>query len=210
MISSLRGHVLHLDAESVIVDVGGVGYAVAVTPQLAREFHVGDEIVLHTNLVVREDSLSLFGFQGRDELSVFLHLLSVSGVGPKSALGVLSSLTADQIHDAVAAEDDAPFRRVSGIGPKTAKLIVVQLAGKLKALPRAAVTVGSASAAPNLARQVVEALIALGWSERVATEVVDDVTAASDAATVPALLKLALAQLGPARSPKATKEQSSV
>ncbi len=131
MISSLRGRVLHLDAESVIVDVGGVGFTVAVTPLVARAFHVGDEIVLHTNLIVREDALSLFGFESREELTVFVQMLSVSGVGPKSALGVLAALSVDQIADAVNAEDDAPFRRVTGIGPKTAKLIVVQLAGKL-------------------------------------------------------------------------------
>lgn len=196
MISSLRGRVLHLDADHIVIDVGGVGFSVAVTSQLAREFHVGDDIVLHTNLVVREDALSLFGFRERDELTVFLHLLSVSGVGPKSALGVLSSLTVAQVRDAVAAEDDAPFRRVSGIGPKTAKLIVVQLAGKLPA--------GSAGPAARggdqgLSGQVVQALTALGWSERVASDAVAEIAADTDAATVPALLKLALAHLGPAR-----------
>jgi len=201
MISSLRGRALHLDAESVVIDVGGVGFAVAVTPQLAREFHIGDEIVLHTSLIVREDALSLYGFREREELVVFGQLLGVSGVGPKSAIGVLSSLTVGQIADAVAAEDDAPFRRVSGIGPKTAKLIVVQLAGKLThAVGRSSAV---PSAAPGLDAQVVAALVALGWNERTATETVAAVAADSspeDPATVPALLKRALAQLGPART----------
>jgi holliday junction DNA helicase RuvA len=196
MISSLRGRVLHLDAEGVVVDVAGVGYAVAVTPQLAREFHVGDEVVLHTAMIVREDSLSLFGFRDREELSAFGLLLSVSGVGPKSALGVLSSLTVDQIAAAVEAEDDAPFRRVSGIGPKTAKLIVVQLAGKLQP-SRAQAT--SAAAPAGIAPQVITALMALGWSEKVAAEAVAAV-GADAASSVPGLLKLALAQLGPART----------
>ena len=138
MISSLRGSVLHVGAESVVVEVGGVGFAVAVPVPLARALHLGDEAFLHTNLVVRDDALSLYGFAERDELETFALLVSVSGVGPKSALGVLSALSVDQIAEAVAAEDDAPFRRVSGIGPKTAKLIVVQLAGKLHASPRAA------------------------------------------------------------------------
>ncbi|CAN7283788.1 Holliday junction branch migration protein RuvA [Microbacterium sp. LjRoot45] len=200
MISSLRGRVLHLDAESVVIDVGGVGFAVAVTPQLAREFHVGDEIVIHTTLIVREDALSLYGFREREELVVFGQLLGVSGVGPKSALGVLSSLTVAQIASAVAAEDDAPFRRVSGIGPKTAKLIVVQLAGKLHAVAAAATGVAGTSA-PALSSQVVAALVALGWNERVSTEAVSTVLAESDeTASVPALLKLALAHLGPARA----------
>lgn len=208
MISSLRGRALHLDAESVIVDVGGVGFAVAVTPQLSREFHVGDEIVLHTTLIVREDALSLYGFRERDELTVFTQLLSVSGVGPKSALGVMSSLTVGQIADAVMGEDDAPFRRVSGIGPKTAKLIVVQLAGKLKAVPAAAGAQGGGNS--PVAGQVVSALTALGWNERVAIEAVTIVSAdaaAGDLAAVPALLKLALAHLGPARKDQARGER---
>ncbi|MCT9820102.1 Holliday junction branch migration protein RuvA [Microbacterium sp. W1N] len=199
MISSLRGRVLHLDSESVVIDVGGVGFAVAVTAQVAREFHIGDDIVLHTTLIVREDALSLYGFREREELGVFSLLLSVSGVGPKSALGVLSSLTTAQIADAVAAEDDAPFRRVSGIGPKTAKLIVVQLAGKLTAV--AASTSRPAAAPGALAPQVIAALVALGWNERISAEVVTTVMAEApaDAASVPALLKQALAHLGPAR-----------
>jgi Holliday junction DNA helicase RuvA len=201
MISSLRGQVLALDADSVVIDVGGVGFAVAVTPQVAREFSVGDEIVLHTSLIVREDSLSLFGFREREELQVFTQLLGVSGVGPKSALGVLASLTVDQIAEAVTGEDDAPFRRVSGIGPKTAKLIVVQLAGKLQPTGRPSAAAGGRASTGSLAGQVAAALIALGWSERVATETATEVVAGADAAaSVPGLLKLALAQLGPARS----------
>ncbi|MFS0714730.1 Holliday junction branch migration protein RuvA [Microbacterium sp. 2P01SA-2] len=199
MISSLRGSVLHLESDSVVIDVGGVGFSVAVTPDIPRSFHVGDEIVLHTNLIVREDALSLFGFETREQLGVFLLLIGVTGVGPKSALGVLSALSVAQIAEAVTAEDDAPFRRVSGIGPKTAKLIVVQLAGKLQAAP-AGQTASAVTRAGTLAGQVVAALVALGWSERVAAEAVAQVTAdAAAPATVPALLKLALAQLGPAR-----------
>lgn len=199
MISSLRGSVLHLEPDSVVIDVGGVGFSVAVTPDIPRSFHVGDEIVLHTNLIVREDALSLFGFASREQLRVFLLLIGVTGVGPKSALGVLASLGVDQIAEAVTGEDDAPFRRVSGIGPKTAKLIVVQLAGKLHPVTAATAAPGR-NASPTLAGQVVAALVALGWSERVATEAVAAVTAdAAAPASVPALLKLALAQLGPAR-----------
>ncbi len=206
MISSLRGRVLHLDAEGVVIDVGGVGFAVAVTPQLAREFHVGDDIVLHTTLIVREDALSLYGFREREELVVFTQLLGVSGVGPKSALGVLASLTVAQIAEAVTTEDDAPFRRVSGIGPKTAKLIVVQLAGKLQPRVTAGAAGGSAPAATAIAGQVVAALVALGWNERVSAEAVSAVSSeagSEERGSVPALLKRALAYLGPARAEQA-------
>lgn len=205
MISSLRGRVLHVDAESAIVEVGGVGFSVAVTAQVARALHPGDETLLHTNLVVREDALSLYGFAERDELDTFVLLLSVSGVGPKSALGVLSALSVSQIAEAVATEDDAPFRRVSGIGPKTAKLIVVQLAGKLHA-PAVATSPAGGAGQAAIAGQVVAALVALGWSERVSAETVHEIAGdaeASDLASVPALLKLALAQLGPSRTERA-------
>ena len=130
MISSLHGAVLHSTADQVIIDVGGVGFSVAVPADVAHTATVGEKLLLHTSLIVREDSLSLFGFADRSELEIFGLLISVTGVGPKSALGVLSHLTVDQIAEAVTGEDDAPFRRVSGIGPKTAKLIVLQLAGK--------------------------------------------------------------------------------
>jgi Holliday junction DNA helicase RuvA len=200
MISSLRGRAAHVDTDSLIVEVAGVGLTVAVTPHIAAATDVGDEVHLHTTLIVREDALSLFGFESRDELIVFTQLLSVTGVGPKSALGVLAALSVAQIAEAVAADDDAPFRRVSGIGPKTAKLIVVQLAGKVVA-PRSAPATRT-DAAPGVAAQVTQALIGLGWSERAASEAVasavQEATPAERAA-VPALLRLTLATLGPAR-----------
>lgn len=197
MISSVRGTVLSVTASHVHVDIGGLGYAVQVTPQHALTLRVGDEVRLHTALIVREDDLSLFGFATVPELEMFDLLRGVSGVGPKSALGVLATLTPEQIASAVAAEDDAPFRRVSGIGPKTAKLIAVSLAGKIFA----PAGVAAAAAPPSsTAQNVVAALVGLGWNERVAVQAVDEVV---DAATedgalpVPALLRLALARLGP-------------
>lgn len=199
MISSLRGRAAHVDADLVVIEVGGVGLSVAVTPQLAQLTHVGDEVHLHTSLIVREDALSLFGFESREELTVFTQLISVTGVGPKSALGVLSTLSVPQIADAVASDDEAPFRRVSGIGPKTAKLIVVQLAGKLAPARPAAMR---ADAAPGVAEQVTQALVGLGWSERAAAEAVASVVdeaPETDRASVSALLRLTLATLGPAR-----------
>lgn len=196
MISFLRGPVLHAEPDAVVLDVQGVGYAVGVTPQVARAARPGEELRLHTSLIVRDDSLSLVGFATREELATFGLLLGVAGVGPKSALGVLASLTVPQIAQAVADEDDAPFRRVSGIGPKTAKLIVVQLAGKLAAT---AAPASAAAPAGTLVAQVVQALVGLGWSERVATEAAEAVAEESADASVPVLLRLALAQLGPAR-----------
>ena len=199
MISSLHGVVLHAASDLVVIEVGGVGFSVAVPADVAHTARVGERLQLHTSLIVREDSLSLFGFAERDELEIFGLLLGVTGVGPKSALGVLSHLTVDQIAEAVTAEDDAPFRRVSGIGPKTAKLIVLQLAGKVHAPAPGART---SSAAPDDIDQVTAALVGLGWSEKVAVEAAaQTIEEASDAerASVPALLRRTLALLGPAQ-----------
>jgi holliday junction DNA helicase RuvA len=200
MIASLRGTVVHLGPDSVVIEVGGVGYAVSVTPDVSRGAHLGDELMLHTHLLVREDAMSLVGFPTREELAVLGSLIAVSGVGPKSALGVLAEMSIDQIAQAVADEADAPFRKVSGIGPKTAKLIVVQLAGKL-APPTAASRPGVA-ATPDLSAQVAQALVGLGWSERVAVETAAEVVsgAGPEERTVAVLLRRALAELGPARA----------
>lgn len=199
MISSLHGVVLHATADQVVLEVGGVGFSVAVPSDVAHTAVIGSQLRLHTYLVVREDALSLYGFAARDELEIFGLLISVTGVGPKSALGVLSHLTVDQIAEAVTAEDDAPFRRVSGIGPKTAKLIVLQLAGKVHATAPAATT---PTAAATVVDQVAAALVGLGWSEKVAAEAAAQTAAeATDAerAAVAPLLRRTLALLGPAR-----------
>ena len=200
MISSLHGVVLHATSDQVVIDVGGVGFAVAVPADVAHTAVVGEKLLLHTSLIVREDSLSLFGFADRGELEIFGLLISVTGVGPKSALGVLSHLTADQIAEAVTAEDDAPFRRVSGIGPKTAKLIVLQLAGKVQAF--AAPSKPAAAGGTDVVTQVAAALVGLGWSEKVGAEAAAQTAAeATDAerASVASLLRRTLALLGPAQ-----------
>lgn len=200
MISSLHGTVLHTTPGQVVIEVGGVGFSVAVPSDVAHTAVLGERMLLHTSLIVREDSLSLFGFAERDELEIFTLLISVTGVGPKSALGVLSHLTVDQIAEAVTAEDDAPFRRVSGIGPKTAKLIVVQLAGKVH--PTASATTGTAVSGGDVTDQLAAALVGLGWPEKVAVEAAAQTASdASDAerGSVALLLRRALAALGPAR-----------
>ncbi|MFJ6531314.1 Holliday junction branch migration protein RuvA [Microbacterium sp. NPDC091662] len=204
MISSLHGVVLHATSDQVVIDVGGVGFAVAVPADVAHTAVVGEKLLLHTSLIVREDSLSLFGFADRGELEIFGLLISVTGVGPKSALGVLSHLTGDQIAEAVTAEDDAPFRRVSGIGPKTAKLIVLQLAGKVQAF--AAPSRPAAAAATDVVTQVAAALVGLGWSEKVAAEAAAQTAAEAtetERASVASLLRRTLALLGPAQGGQA-------
>jgi Holliday junction DNA helicase RuvA len=190
--------VLRLNGASAVIEVGGVGFDVTLTPAHALSLRVGHEASVVTSLIVREDSLSLFGFIDHDSLDLFTLLTGVTGVGPKSAMGVLAELSPAQIAMAVAQEDDGVFRRVSGIGPKTAKLIVLSLAGK----------VAIYAAAPAVAKQiettvrddVLAALVGLGWNERAAEAGLDAVllhAADDEAASVQALLRLALTELGP-------------
>jgi len=198
MISSVRGTVLAVQGTTVVIEVGGVGLSVQVTPQHGLSLRIGSEALVRTTLIVREDDLSLYGFAETDELAVFELLRSVTGVGPRSAMGVLAVLDPNQVAQAIASEDDAAFRKVSGIGPKTAKLIVLQLAGKLAVVPtaRAAAPV----AATPVRDSVLMALIGLGWPERTALQGVDDAYASAtdlERETMPSLLRLALAQLGP-------------
>jgi Holliday junction DNA helicase RuvA len=172
--------------------VAGVGYAVTVTPEHALAVRHGELVLLHTAMVVREDDMSLFGFQTREQLAVFDLLRGVTGVGPKSAMGVLAAMAPADVAAAVAADDDGAFRRVSGIGPKTAKLIVVSLAGKLADIRP------TAPLAPRRGTDVLVALVGLGYAERAAQAALDDVLAERpDERQTAVLLRAALAVLGP-------------
>lgn len=199
MISSLRGTVLAISGGSIVIEVGGVGFSVQVTPDHALSLRIGDEARVLTSLIVREDALSLFGFADAEQLQVFDLLTGVSGVGPKSAIGVLSVLSPEQIAEAVTTEDDAPFRKVSGIGPKTAKLIVVSLSGKI-AVTRRAPRVAAAAAPSTLSESVLIALVGLGWPEKIASDAIAEAVAETEESArdnVQTLLRVTLARLGP-------------
>jgi holliday junction DNA helicase RuvA len=197
MISSVRGTVLAIAGPAVIIEVGGVGLLIQVTPQHALSLRVGSEASVRTALIVREDDLSLYGFVDADELTVFDALRGVTGVGPKSAMGVLAAMDPGEIAQAIARDDDNAFRKVSGIGPKTAKLIVLSLAGKLAIAPRGTTTT---RASQSVEESVLVALVGLGWNERAASQALDEAIAGATTAereAVPALLRLALTRLGP-------------
>jgi holliday junction DNA helicase RuvA len=201
VISSLTGVVQRAGNGFLVLDVSGVGYQVFITSHAANSLHVGDAVTIQTALIVREDAFVLFGFETVEELELFDLLRSVTGVGPKSAMTILSQLSVSAIRDAVLSENDSTFKAVSGIGPKTAKLITVTLAGKLVGLAGAA-TAASAKAAPNVdLANLIQALQGLGWSEKQAAEAVRDASEAlGAAATADALLRTALARLGTSKS----------
>ena len=188
MIASVSGKVLASTLGAVTIEVGGVGLVVHTTNRIATQLNLGHPATLMTVLVVREDSLTLYGFLDALELETFDLLRSVNGVGPKSALSILSSLSVQEIADAVASESDAVFRSVSGVGVKTAKLIALSLAGKISG--------GLGSVSSGSSRASVDALIGLGYSEKEATIAVRKVS--SPNLSDQEVLKLALQHLAKA------------
>jgi len=206
VIASVRGTVLAVRLDSAVVEVGGVGMLVQATPATLAQLRVGQEATLHTSLVVREDSLTLFGFAEDDEREVFETVQTVSGVGPRLALAMLAVHTPDGLRRAVADEDLKALERVPGIGRKGAQRIVLELKDRLGA-PAPVTTPGAAPAlAPtgdDRRQQVVDALVGLGWNQKVADEavatVLADVEGPLGAEEVPGVLRAALRSLGGGR-----------
>ena len=159
MIATLRGRVQGKDDISLIVEVGGIGLRVLTPTGLVNESVLGEEIHLQTHLVVREDALTLYGFQQEDELAFFELLLSVTGVGPRTALAVLSTLSVDAIRRSIIHDQAEVLSRVPGVGKKTAQRIMLHLHDKLGELK-------GFEGLPSLDvdTQVMEALTGLGYS----------------------------------------------
>ncbi|WP_277210099.1 Holliday junction branch migration protein RuvA [Isoptericola croceus] len=202
MIASLAGTVTQVALDRAVLDVQGVGYLVHATPATLAGLRPGEPAHLHTTLVVREDSMTVYGFADADEREVFETAQSVSGVGPRIALAMLAVLTPDALRRAIAAEDTAALRRVPGVGAKSAQRIVLELTGKLGAPGSDGGATHVAAAFTDGRGQVVEALVGLGWSAKVAEDAVAKVLAEAGTdvvaeADVPATLRAALRRLGP-------------
>ena len=161
MISRLRGKAVAWDADGLVLDVNGLGYRLFATPAAAKKADGADEVVLETHLHVREDAMQLFGFADGDERELFEQLLSVSGVGPKVALAIVSGYSPGELRRAIVREDDALFQSIPGIGKKTAQRVVLEL--KEKIAPLAAVEAPHLGAGDGhiVAR---DALVELGYS----------------------------------------------
>ncbi|MFL5966939.1 MAG: Holliday junction branch migration protein RuvA [Gaiellaceae bacterium] len=161
MIARLRGRAIANTRDGLVVDVGGVGYLVAATPTAIRSTDGADEVSLHTYLHVREDALQLYGFADAAERELFVHLLSVNGIGPKVALAIVSGSPAADLRRAIALEDTARFQAIPGIGKKTAERIVLELKEKLAdSAPEPATA--QRGAGPHVVAR--DALVELGWS----------------------------------------------
>ncbi len=198
MIASLTGQVSGITAQGVVLTVGGIGLAVLTTPGTRARLRAGEQAFLATSLLVREDSLTLYGFETDDERDVFELLQTSSGVGPKVAQAVLTVHTPDAVRRAIATEDLAALCLVPGIGRKGAQRMVLELRDRM-----GVASSGTAvSSGPPWRDLLTEALTGLGWSSSQADETVVRLAASHPAATeadVPTLLREALALLGKAR-----------
>lgn len=199
MIASVRGVVQHIGLDRVVVEVGGVGMLLHTTPATASAQHLGHEATLATTLVVREDSLTLFGFGSDDERDIFEQVQTVSGVGPRLALAMLSVLAPDRLRAAVTGSDLATLTKVPGIGKKGAERIVLELRDKI-GLPSGAggaAPAVPAAAGPSWRDQVTDALTGLGYSAKQAEDAVSSVATSAPADTnVSEMLRAALRELG--------------
>ncbi|HIE2058222.1 TPA: Holliday junction branch migration protein RuvA [Neisseria meningitidis] len=180
MISRLTGKLVEKNPPQIVIDVNGVGYEADVSMQTFYNLPpVGESVQLFTQLIIREDAHLLFGFATAEERKTFRQLIKVGGIGAKTALGILSAMTADELARAVAEEDVKRLSSAPGIGKKTAERMVLELRGKLVAHT---VTDGLFAAAPatDETEDIVSTLLALGYSEREAKAAVKGVPEGTD------------------------------
>lgn len=183
MIAHIRGRVVFRGTDEAVIEVGGVGISVVVTARTAASLEVGEECLLTTHLVVREDSLTLFGFADVGEREIFRTVQTVSGVGPRLALTMLATLTTDQIRDAIALEDVGVLTSVPGVGRKGAQRLIVDLKDRLGV--SAPATDAGIPADQSWRGQVTAALTGLGWTAAQAQDAVQAVAQRPDSAQLP-------------------------
>ena len=198
MIASIVGPVRVLRLDAAVVEVGGIGLLVHASPRTLAGLRVGQLAQLATSLLVREDSLTLFGFVDDDERATFETLQTVSGIGPRLALAMLAVHEPETLRRAVATDDLMTLRKVPGVGLKGAQRMVLELKGKLGA-PGASAE-GEPPSLPaddGWQGQVRDALVGLGWAAKAADDAVEKVAPApGEPVDVPAVLRAALQRLG--------------
>lgn len=203
MIAYIKGIVTHRLVEAVYVNVHDVGYRVYVPSSVQSQLQVGEETCLYTYTNVREDAIQLYGFLTIEDYELFLMLISVSGVGPKLGLGILSAISPDQFVGLIISGDTKGLQKLPGIGKKSAERLVLELKDKIESLGIAGTFTPSGNISAlvkpsvGVAEEVIEALMALGYSAQEVQPVVQDVYDGTQ--EVPELLKQVLAALGKGR-----------
>lgn len=176
MIAMISGPIAASGSDYVIVDAHGVGYMVFIPKPLLARLNDGDQVTLYTNLIVREDSMTLYGFESWAQRLLFDQLLAVSGIGPKVAMNLLSSLSPDDLRAALASGDVVRLSKVPGIGRKTAERMVLELKGKID--PRG-ILAGSTGATSGRDSDVIDVLMGLGYSAAEANAAVASIPASA-------------------------------
>ena len=202
MIASVRGKVVAVSPEGAVIEVGGVGLAVQCSPHTIADLRIGQEARLATSLIVREDSLTLYGFADDDARQLFELLQTATGVGPRLAQAVLAVHTPDVVRRAISGGDTSTLTRVPGIGKKGAERLVLELRDKIGAVGGDGATLVGTGAGALWAEQVRQALIGLGWTQSQSDQAVAAVAEQLDGGTVPpvpVLLKQAIRMLGTIR-----------
>ncbi|WP_280346225.1 Holliday junction branch migration protein RuvA [Nocardia neocaledoniensis] len=196
MIASVRGEVLEIALDHVVIEAAGVGYRLNVTPATLAGLTRGEDTRLYTAMIVREDSMTLFGFADTEARDLFGLLQTVSGVGPKLALAVLAVLEPEALRKALAESNVTALTRVPGIGKRGAERMVVELRDKVNLVPVPAGPPGAQVPLTPVREQVAEALVGLGFPAKQAEQAVDTVLADQPAATTSVALRAALGLLG--------------
>lgn len=198
MIASVRGEVLEIALDHVVLEAAGVGYRLNATPATLAGLTRGEEVRLYTAMIVREDSMTLFGFADTEARELFGLLQTVSGVGPRLAMAVLAVLEPEALRKALAESNVAALTRVPGIGKRGAERLCVELRDKVNLVPVPTGAPGAERIVPAtpVRDQVIEALIGLGFPAKQAEQTVDSVLADEPAATTSVALRAALGLLG--------------
>ena len=194
MISYLKGQIVTKDPTYLVMDVGGIGYEVKISLNTFGYLKEADATLLHTHLHIKEDAHTLFGFHEESEKKRFLQLISISGVGPSTALMILSSLSAEELQHAIADGDVKTISGVKGIGQKTAQRIILELRDKISKEDLLDKAVGiSLSKGNTLQNEALSALSTLGINKAVAEKILDKILAETDGnISLEELIKLAL------------------
>ena len=194
MYEFIKGELCAIGENYLAVEAGGIGYKIFATQRFLQQAKKGQQTTVYTYLVVREDELSLYGFQSLGERDMFLKLISVSGVGPKAGLAILSTLNTEEIARAILAADQKAFSRVSGVGPKTAARIVLELKDKVEVEDAILGSIAAETEGAGAVSDAVEALMGLGYQKAEALSAVSAVRERAD--TTEELTLLALKRLG--------------
>lgn len=165
MIGFIKGTIEDIEEDRAVVDCNGIGYNIFMPSSMLASISIGATVKIYTYLAVREDAMNLFGFLGKQDLDIFKKLITVSGIGPKGGLSIMSVMTADEVRMAIITGDHKAISKAPGVGAKTAMKVIVELKDKVNLEEVSFVSGGAAPVESNLQKEAIMALVALGYSE---------------------------------------------